>query len=331
MKSFSVSRLKDKNENLNFENSQIVRQPYTITMAKHDLNVHEYRVVLRIIQYLQKDMLYDKKSFELKNKILNKTIHIPTNELMIKGSQNYACVKNALKELQRKLITVEGRDDIGKYETSAAIITGYKYYLNNQMISITLDRHLLVEYIALAKNYTRYLIDIAFNTTSVYTMKIYQLLSHWQDKNCKNVMIDELKKFLQIEGKYKKSKDFRKGVLETVYKELKEKANLWFEIKNSIKVGKKIVGYNLKIIFRKEYEEQQKAKSLHIDNLKELLRRHYGLKTSHLEKIAHVINNPDLHSQIYAKISSGDLDKHIEKSNVRNIPAYVVKCFSGLL
>lgn len=52
-----------------------------------------------------------------------------------------------------------------------------KYYLNNQMVAILLDPDLLPDMLALAKNYSQYLIEVAFNSSSPYVARLYQFIT----------------------------------------------------------------------------------------------------------------------------------------------------------
>ena len=71
----------------------LVKQPYAITVAKHNFNVHEMRIMTRITQALQKDMLYSKDRSEVQKTLFgDKIIRIPTQSLLPKGSQNYAAL-----------------------------------------------------------------------------------------------------------------------------------------------------------------------------------------------------------------------------------------------
>ena len=92
--------------------THLVKQPYAITVAKHNFNVHEMRIMTRITQALQKDMLYSKDRSEVQKTLFgDKIIRVPTQSLLPKGSQNYAAVKRALKSLEDKSMTIRGKDE----------------------------------------------------------------------------------------------------------------------------------------------------------------------------------------------------------------------------
>ena len=91
-----------------------IKQPYAITVAKHDFNVHEMRIMTRITQALQKDMLYGKTRLEVQKTLFgDKIIRIPTQSLLPKGSQNYSAVRRALRSLEQKTMSIRGKDKYG--------------------------------------------------------------------------------------------------------------------------------------------------------------------------------------------------------------------------
>jgi len=61
------------------------------------------------------------------------------------------------------------------------------------MVKVELDRSLVPSYLALAKNYSQYVLDVAFNSSSPYVMKLYQFVSHWKDKRKITVQLEDLR------------------------------------------------------------------------------------------------------------------------------------------
>src|SRR4051812_22035473 len=91
-----------------------IRQPYAVTMAKHRLNVHEFRIMTRIIEALQSNMAYDKDRTTSQKILLQRTptddivLHLPISTLFITGSEEHSRVKKALKTLEEKIIHIQG-------------------------------------------------------------------------------------------------------------------------------------------------------------------------------------------------------------------------------
>lgn len=301
--------------------SQIwVKQAYAITVAKHNFNVHEMRIMTRITQALQKDMRYGHTRSEIHKTLLgDKIIRVPTQTLLTNGSQNHTAVKRALKSLGEKSMLIRGKDKYGEYETRARLIMKYKYYLNNEMVEIQLDRDILPDYLALA-SYSKYIAEVSFNSPSRYIMRLYQFISHWKDKTKKVVTLDELRDVLELGDKYNKPKDLRKHVLEPCIDYLKTHADVWFEIDSPIKSGRSITGYVLKIYATNTTTHNSDA---HQINIQHILKNVFGLRDYHLDKLREIINKPEYHPHIYEKLR--DVESYVRTGKVENVKAYVMK------
>lgn len=296
-----------------------IKQPYAITVAKHNFNVHEMRIMTRVTQALQKDMVYGKTRLEVQKTLFgDKIIRIPTQSLLPKGSQNYAVVRRALRSLEEKSMLIRGKDKHGPYEATARLIMKSKYYLNNEMVEIQLDRDILPDYLALA-SYSKYMAEVSFDSSSRYVMRMYQFISHWKDKTKKMVTLDELRDVLELGEKYSKPKDLRKHILEPCIKDLKKRADVWFDIEAPTKTGRSITGYVFRIYTRNTDLRNAEA---HTVNIQHLLKA-AGLRDYHLEQLRDILDKSEYHPHIYRKLK--DVEEQISSGKVKNATAYIVK------
>lgn len=274
-------------------------QPYALTMSKHKLNVHEMRVMFRVIEALQGEM---GKNIQ-KDLFGNLMLELKTQDLLPEGSQNYSVVKHALNSLEAKKMEVKGEDSDGEYVTRVGYIRKPRYYLNNSIVKLEIDQELLDVYLELANGYTRYALDVAFNSDSAYTMKLYQFISHWKDKKTITVDYWELRELLNLENKYSKINDFKKRVLNPVVEELKKKGDTYFTYRE-IKVGRTITGFLFQI-FTKVESEKEKAV---IDSAKtaiyNYLKRDFGFNDSQLKQVKPFIDKDELQPMLIDKILS---------------------------
>jgi len=190
------------------------------------------------------------------------------------------------------------------------------------MVALQLDNDLVPEMLALANNYSQYLLDVAFNSSSIYVAKLYLFLSHWKDKTKKSVMISELREWLVLGDKYEKSKDFRKRILDPAIKELKSRADVWFDIDRPIKLGKSIIGYVFKIYIKPNTPIDQQS---YIQNVRNNLGLVFDMGKYHINKLEHIISKPELSRHLVEKIH--DLRHYIltKNRNIKNVKSYVVK------
>lgn len=310
-----------ENENLP---TKYIRQPYPITMARHRLNIHEMRIMLRITEVLQEYMEYGKELENVQTNLLgDKIIFIPTKNLLTDGSKHYEDVRKALKNLVNQPICIKGFDKKrGHYEINTRLILRSEYNSNNQTIKLLIGEELLPSYLALAQNYSRYLLEVAFNSSSTYTMRLYQFISHHKDKGSIPVSIEELRDWLQIGDKYQHSKDLRQFILEPVAKELKERADVWFEISDPMKEGKRIVGWNLKIS-KKQTEEAQDPAS-EGEKLIRHLRSYFKMTESQIYALQPIITRPELYKRLFTKIADVAKQLQVQKGNIKSPAMYFI-------
>ena len=300
--------------------SSLIKQPYAITVARHDFNVHEMRIMTRITQALQKDMVYGKTRSEVQKTLFgDKIVRIPTRLLLPEGNQNYSVIRKALKSLEQKVMTIHNKDQYGSYETHARLIMKSKYYLSNQMVEIQLDRDVLPDYLALA-SYSKYIVEVSMESSSRYIMRVYQFISHWRDKTKKVVMLDELRDILEVGEKYSRPKDLRKYILEPCMKDLKKRADIWFDIEAPVKAGRSITGYVFKLYNR---NNSARHASAHEQNIRDILKSIFGLTNYHLEQLREIVNRAELHPHIYEKIK--EIEAQVRKGKVQKVKPYVVR------
>ena len=156
---------KEKEETSSKEKAVLMVRPgFAITMAKHKYDIYEQRIMIRIIQALPDEMKYDEDSCKIGETIgEDKILRLPTKSLLPEGNKHYDKVKTALVGLENKKIIINGRDKYGKYELIVRLILKSKYYLNNQIVEIKIDKDVFRILLGLSRNYTEYMFNIVFN------------------------------------------------------------------------------------------------------------------------------------------------------------------------
>jgi len=98
------------------------------------------------------------------------------------------------------------------------------------------------------ERYTKYFFKSITGLNSMYSMRIYELLKQYEFRNSRSFELEELRFLLNIwKGKYSKYTDFKKRVLVSSQKELKEKTDIVFEF-TEFRERRKVVRLDFKII-----------------------------------------------------------------------------------
>jgi plasmid replication initiation protein len=83
----------------------------------------------------------------------------------------------------------------------------------------------------LKEKFTLYLIGVFLRLRSKYSTQIYELLKMRQGLRRLKISVDELRRTLALEDKYKRFTDLRKRVIEQARRELSKKADIYFTYK----------------------------------------------------------------------------------------------------
>ncbi len=234
-------------------------------IAAANLTIDEIRILAKIVEAFRSDQKL-KRLVEVRETPLgDKILKFKYTDLVPNNYRNYSGLRDALSSLRKRsadILTPE-KDIIDGWITKA---------IHDKVkgeVEIVVGKEIVPEYIALGDGYTEYLANTVFDLNSKYTIHLYKLLAKNKDKQYFNLYLSFLRSFLGIaDDQYKVLKDFKRRVLEPAYKELKhnalaEKADIYFEIDWSTKVGvneekagvlkdgRVITGYRIEIINRK--------------------------------------------------------------------------------
>lgn len=217
------------------KDSKIVIQPNLLTTAKYSFTVTEKRIFYRIVELLQ--IVYEgKKVTELlsKNFMIDKDLwgrevfRIPISKVLpSKEYKNYESIRNAFDSLMKKYISIEDEESL----THFSVFQKARYLKKEFVLEFVLTEEVLKSFELLAKGFKRYDLKAVFQFDSIYTMRLFEILH--KQKDPLPYKIDEIKKWFDIEDKYKTNYDFFRYVIDVAQKEMKEKAPIQFTYKKN--------------------------------------------------------------------------------------------------
>jgi hypothetical protein len=231
-----------------FPSVTVLRQPNGIPFkAQIVLNMTQAKVLVKIIQKLQEPILAtiqnkhyreNPRQLSLFESQDDKTIQLDF-ELQEFGidSTHYRDLKADIVQMQQYIVTRDtvyfnkiAGEEMEAEETMpliASVILPKRY---QRYLSLRIDKNVAELLINVGdKGYTKYWLEIAMSTSSKYTLLIYQLISSWVDKGGFSWTIKRFKEYLGIAEKYSNWNDLNARVIKPAYRELHEKANIWFE------------------------------------------------------------------------------------------------------
>lgn len=210
-------------------------QSYLITTARYKFTPTEKRIMYRIIEAGQ-DLIEGRK---LRGYISVENSLFKDKDITMKYSdvtdENHAgMVRKALLDLLGKKV-IWGDSDKGE---ACTLIERPKWNEKRGVFSLRVPAPIWeAMMLHFEKGFRKYQLATAMNFNSVYTMRLYELISGQQ--TALTFPIAYLKTMLGVEGKYSRFHDFKKRVLDVAKAELDAKADFGFDFittKNNIKL-----------------------------------------------------------------------------------------------
>ena len=112
-------------------------------------------------------------------------------------------------------------------------------------------------FLELADGYTETDLKAILNLTSVYAIRLYELLSQYRNQGTWTIQLDKLKELLNLKTKYKDFRQLRVHILEYSQKELLEHCGLYFTWDIAAKEKRRITALTFTISTKQEQEKQQ--------------------------------------------------------------------------
>jgi hypothetical protein len=318
------------------ELKEYIYQPNRITKAEYDYTLIQVRLFNAVVYHLQdvihkriKGVLYKQLSL-FDNDLSYISFEIPLKEIASNSAQ-YGKVKESLKELASIVVTIPYRNEamnenriryVGLFRADipeqgkrcAKIIIEIDKMVAKKIIDIDLNQK------REPINYTKFYYHIALKSRIKYTPRIYQLLCSWRKKGHFVITVDDFRKWLGIENKYKYYRDIKNNVLKPVQNELINlNADCWFDCDMNdfeIKEGNKVISLFFRVMSHEHQAEESKRK----DYVEYLLRTHYGFSDEDFRQVDPIFKYPIM-QEVISKISY--LSSYLSDDSIRDKKKYL--------
>ncbi len=203
--------------------------------AGYKLSLNEQRVVLGCIaQVNSKEALLTTDEFELSAKDFAKWFSVSEDRAY------HALVEVAESLFNRYIIIDEPFPDKPKAKRlKTRWISSITYLTDEGKISLCFAQKILPYLSELKGQFTRYNLEHIGKMTSVYGIRLYELLAQWQSVGKREVEVDWLRKQFEIEDQYRAMCDLKKRVLDPAVKDVNTHSNYqvgWTQRKTGRKV-----------------------------------------------------------------------------------------------
>lgn len=245
------------------KSNELAIQSYIFTTAKYDFNAYEKRIMYRLVELAQdeiKGIMIRDNMHKIEPTLFGREITMPVADILRnEKDQNYTIAKKSFRSLAQK--GVEYEDD--KFWQYTAIIANPKIdKIKGSVVFTVLDDiwRCLLDF---TKGYRKYELVTAMQFKSVYSMRMYELMSG--QKRPLEFTFEDLKQRFKLKDKYSKANDFKRWVLDIAKKELDESSPYSFNY-IEIKEGRKVVAFKFFPTFHPDkqdpdlYEREKRSK-----------------------------------------------------------------------
>ena len=321
-------------------NYKIIRQPYRITMAKWDFTVTQKRILTKLISLLQKEISLVAKGMPIGQLEIFSNVDdsikltFSLNDI-VKNSNNYTHVKKTLQELRNfdvQIVLPATKSKTSKKPEVETILTGLieRAVLTKHSRNVTVIIHKATaqELVKATNGLTQFAEEVMYRTDNSYTQKLYELISHWKDKEVFSISPDDFREKLSLTDKYPLIKDLIRRIIKPAEVELKEIADVFF-IFNTSTTGRKITKFNFVIKHKKTlHQDELNQIRLRDDNI-HLLKAHLGFRSDHIDSIADILYSNDLIGELRNKII--ELYAYVQEAArtpqtaIKKVPEYIIR------
>lgn len=223
--------------------------------ASYRLSLNEQRVVLACIGQVNSiDELLKTDEFELNAKEFSQLFDISEDRA-------YSELKEIAKNLYQRSLTIYNPDPkrpkLTKLETRW--ISSIGYVPDEGKIILTFAEKILPYLSGLKGSFTKYKLKHVGNMSSVYAIRLYELLIQWKTTSKREIEIEWLKKQFELDESYSRLDNFKRRVIEPAIKDINTHSNLTVKY-DQRKTGRTVT--HLIFTFAEKETEKPKTKTL---------------------------------------------------------------------
>lgn len=226
-------------------NDLVVVKANSLIEASYRLSIDEVRILALTIGTM------DPKSNQ---KIFDFTVADFVREFPEISMDNaYKQIQGAIKRIYERSVRTEDRERVTEFRW----VSSRTYFKNEGRFRIAMTDEVMPYLTQLKGQFTQYQLKNIAYFNSVHSIRIYELITQYRSIGSREITIEDLKKWLQVEEKYSAFFDFKKRVLTPAIAEINEKSDLFIEVEQ-IKRGRTIHALNFVINHKKQAVENDK-------------------------------------------------------------------------
>lgn len=215
----------------------ILTQPNIITQARYNFTEYEMRVLLYVIKNIQDKL--NRNDVEFNRSLFSEfdfKIQFHLAEMMAsEGEKNHIRIRKALKDLRDKSFEVEDE----KHWFNVGFINYGRYVKDIKKWELQVSFLLMPYLVSMAKGYTRFQLNTILRLNT-HSQRLFMMFSQFNETGIFRISAHELRSKLGLEDKYEEYGGFKKRVITTAEKEIKDlfdegHSDVWFKLDSDSK------------------------------------------------------------------------------------------------
>lgn len=239
------------------QSDSIVRISNILNLTRQEFSVIEKHIIHVMLKKIKDNQGFHVKDIETE---LPLKVFINGNDVL-KNSMNKDILKDGLKKLTTRSVFFDFSKDGDIYFGSIAPFTFASYTAkkgSTNEVQIDINYKCKKLFFELAGGYTNVLLEAILNLKSEYSIRMYELMSMYQNQGSWTVKLDDLRNLIGLTSlQYKNYFMFEKRILIYSQKELWEHCGIHFEWAIAQKERKKITALTFTIRTKEKQEKVQ--------------------------------------------------------------------------
>ena len=214
----------------------MVYKSNALVEAAYRLSVQEQRIVLACISQVKRnEPVTDEVMYSVTAEEISTMAGVPIES-------SYSQLKEAALRLKRREVRLT-QEPNGKGKIPGVMITGWVqtiiYREGEGRVELRFTKDMLPYLTELTKQFTKYALADVAKMDSTHAIRLYELLMQWDSIGQREIELDQLREWFQLEGRYPSIKDFKLRVLDPAVAQINEHSPLqvtWAQRKTGRKV-----------------------------------------------------------------------------------------------
>lgn len=235
----------------------MVYKSNALVEAAYRLSVYEQRIVLSAISQVRRgETVTDEVLYSVSAADISQLAGIAIDDA-------YSKLKHAALRLKRREVWLT-EEPSGRKKPSV-MVTGWVqtiiYRDGEGRVELRFAKDMLPYLTDLREQFTKYALSDIAKMDSAYAIRLYELLMQWNSTGQREISLEDLRRILQLEGRYPAIRDLKRWVLEPAIDQINEHSPLSVTWEQS-KTGRRVTHLSFKFEPKNKKPKQPKQPKL---------------------------------------------------------------------